>query len=139
MRKQRLPTVPAMDKEKAEFAQRLRAALADAGIEASASLLEKRFNSRYDGAPVSAQAISGWLSGRYLPKQDKIRVLAALVGIDPHVLQYGGKPRVGEGRPIWEAMSAPDRAMLDAFLALPPAQRKLVRDLVAALGEGKGN
>jgi hypothetical protein len=35
-------------------------------------------------------------------------------------------------------MSAPDRAMMDAFLALPPAQRKLVRELVAALGEGKG-
>jgi hypothetical protein len=97
----------------------------------------ERFNSRYDSAPVTAQAISGWLSGRYMPKQDKIRVLAAIVGVDPHVLQYGGKQRVGEGRPAWEAMTAPDRAMLDTFLALPPAQRKLVRELVAALGEGK--
>jgi len=126
-----------MDKEKADFARRLRAALHDAGIEASAAVLEKRFNSRYDGAPVTAQAISGWLSGRYLPKQDKIRVLAAIVGMDPHVLQYGGKARVGEGRPAWEAMTAPDRAMLDAFLALPLAQRKLVRELVAALGQAK--
>lgn len=124
-----------MDKEKTAFAARLRTALQDAGIEPSASVLEKRFNSRYDGTPVTAQAISGWLSGRYLPKQDKIRVLAALVGVDPHVLQYGGKQRVGEDRPAWEAMSTPDRAMIDAFLSLPPAQRKLVRELIAALSE----
>lgn len=124
-----------MDKEKAEFAGRLRAALKARGIEASAAVLEKRFNSRYSGAPVSAQAISGWLSGRYMPKQDKIRVLAAIVGVDPHLLQYGGgKSRVGEARADWvEGMSAQDRAMVDAFLSLPPSQRTLVRDLVAAL------
>lgn len=127
-----------MDKEKAEFAARLRAALKARGIEASASVLEKRFNSRYDGAPVSAQAISGWLSGRYMPKQDKIRVLAAIVGVDPHVLQYGGgKSRVGETRADWvEGMSAQDLAMVDAFLSLPRSQRNLVRDLVAALARG---
>lgn len=122
-----------MDKEKADFARRLRTALRDAGIEASATVLEKRFNSRYDGIPVTAQAISGWLSGRYLPRQDKIRVLAALVGMDPHVLQYGGKAQVGEGRLAWDAMTAPDRAMVDAFLSLPAPQRKVVRDLVAFL------
>lgn len=126
-----------MDKEKADFARRLRAALHEAGIEASASVLEKRFNSRYEGAPVTAQAISGWLSGRYLPKQDKIRVLAAIVGMDPHVLQYGGKPRVGEGKPIWEAIPAPDRAMVDAFLSLPAPKRKLVRELVAMLAAAR--
>jgi len=82
---------------------------------------------------VTAQAISGWLTGRYMPKQDKIRVLASIVGIDPHVLQYGGKARVGEGAPAWEALAAPDRAMVDAFLSLPAAQRKLVRELVAVL------
>ena len=122
-----------MDKEKADFARRLRAALHDAGIEASAAVLEKRFNSRYDGAPVTAQAISGWLSGRYMPKQDKLRVLAAIVGMDPHVLQYGGKVRVGDVRSAWEALTAQDRALLDAYLSLPAPQRRLVRELVAAL------
>lgn len=122
-----------MDKEKAEFAERLRIALADAGIEASASLLEKRFNQRYDGTPVTAQAISGWLSGRYMPKQDKLRVLAAIVGMDPHVLQYGGKPRTAEAHPAWDALSARDRAMMDAYISLPGSQQRLVRELVDAL------
>jgi hypothetical protein len=126
-----------MDKEKADFARRLRAALLDAGIEASASVLEKRFNQRYEGTPVSEQAIGQWLNGRVMPKQDKIRVLGALVGVDPHVLQYGGKPRVGEGRLAWDTLSAHDKAMFDAFLALAPAQRKLVRELVAMLAAAR--
>ena len=123
-----------MKDEKAEFAARLRAALQAANIEPSAAVVEKRFNSRYGGAPVTAQAISQWLNGKVIPRQDKIRVLAALVGVDPHVLQYGGRSRVGEGRAEWvEGMAAQDRAMIDAFLHLPPAQRKLVRELVAVL------
>lgn len=123
-----------MEKEKAGFAQRLRAALEAAGIEASASVVEKRFNSRYEGAPVTAQAISGWLSGRYMPKQDKIRVLAGIVGLDPHQLQYGGRSRIGEKKTDWsEAMGPRDRVMVDSYLSLPTDQRQLVRDLVKML------
>ena len=126
-----------MKDEKAEFSARLRAALKDAHIEASASVLEKRFNARYDGPSVTAQAISGWLNGKAIPKQDKVRVLAAIVGMEPHELQFGGKARVGEGRAQWhESLGPQERAMLDAFLSLPAAQRKLVRDLILALSRG---
>jgi transcriptional regulator with XRE-family HTH domain len=126
-----------MKDEKAEFAARLRAALKDAHVEASASVLEKRFNARYDGPSVTAQAISGWLNGKAMPKQDKIRVLAGIVGMEPHELQFGGKTRVGEGRAQWaDALGTQERAMLDAFLSLPAAQRKLVRDLILALSRG---
>ncbi|WP_159016588.1 transcriptional regulator [Cognatiluteimonas profundi] len=122
-----------MKDEKAEFAARLRTALKDAGIEASPAVIEKRFNSRYRGAPVTAQAISGWLNGKSMPKQDKIRVLAAIVGLEPHELQFGGKSRIGEGPAVWEAMSTQDRAVFEAFVGLPVAQRKLVRELIMAL------
>jgi hypothetical protein len=123
-----------MKDEKAEFSARLRAALKDAHIEASAAVLEKRFNARYDGPSVTAQAISGWLNGKAIPKQDKIRVLAAIVGLEPHELQFGGRARVGEGRAQWaEAMGPQERAMVDAYLSLPAPQRRLVRELVMAL------
>ena len=79
-----------MKDEKAEFSVRLRAALKAAGLDASAAVLERRFNSRYAGAAVTAQAISGWLNGKAIPRQDKIRVLAAIVGMGPYELQYGG-------------------------------------------------
>ena len=126
-----------MKDEKAEFSARLRAALKDARIEASASVLEKRFNSRYAGTPVTAQAISGWLNGKAIPRQDKLRVLAALVGLDAHVLQYGGggRQRISEAKGAWEGLNAAERAMVDAYIALAPSQRTLVRELVAALAE----
>src|SRR6218665_3911506 len=121
-----------MDKEKAAFARRLRQALDARGIEASAAVIEKRFNSRYDGAAVTAQAISGWLNGKSLPRQDKLRVLAAMVGMEPHELQFGGKAAVGEAKLDWsQSLGTPDRTMVDAYLSLPTTQRKLVRDLVA--------
>ncbi|KAF1697175.1 helix-turn-helix transcriptional regulator [Pseudoxanthomonas koreensis] len=129
-----------MDKEKAEFAARLRAALEAKGIEASAAVVEKRFNSRYDGAAVTAQAVSGWLNGKSIPKQDKLRVLAALVGLEPHELQFGGKHRVGDARAEWPAsLPAQDRVMMDAYLRLPVMQRKLVRELVAVLARAGGS
>ena len=123
-----------MDKEKAEFAARLRTALEARGIEASAAVGEKRFNSRYEGTAVTAQAVSGWLNGKSIPKQDKLRVLAAVVGMEPHELQFGARYRVEEARLPWPAtLAAPDRLMMDAYQRLPPVQRKLVRDLVSML------
>lgn len=124
-----------MDEEKAAFASRLRAALRAAGINPSAAELEKRFNSRYTGAAVTAQAISGWLTGRYLPKQDKLRVLAELARTDPHVLRYGGgRETVSEPRLIYPSGVGPrDRRVIDAYLALAPKRRELVGELVEAL------
>ena len=86
-----------MDKEKAAFAKRLRQALEARGIEASAAVIEKRFNSRYDGAAVTAQAISGWLYGKSIPTQDKLRVLAAIVGSLPRL----PAPEPSGPSPIW--------------------------------------
>lgn len=126
-----------MEDERAQFAGRLRAALRDAKIEASAAVLEKRFNSRYRGAPITAQAISGWLTGRHIPRQDKLQVLAELLGADPHFLQYGAiKGKVAEGRQNYPpSIAGAERRVIDAFLALPPKRRELVGELVAALQE----
>lgn len=73
-----------------------------------------------------------------MPELDKLRVLSDLFGVDMHVLQYGGPSKTGEARQEWAAgLAAQDRVMVDGYLALPAAQRKLVRELVAALvGDG---
>ena len=126
-----------MKDEKADFAKRLRAALKAADIEASAAVVEKRFNSRYEGAPVSPQVVSQWLNGRVMPRQDKIRTLAGMVGLDPKELQYGGPSKTGEGRAEWtNTLAQQDRVMIDGYLTLPAPQRKLVRELVTVLAEG---
>lgn len=105
-----------------------------AGHEPRPSVLFRQFNARYGGRSVSFQAVSRWLNGKSIPEQDKLQVLAGVLGVEPHVLRYGGKSKVGEGREAWpEAFGAPDRSMIDAYLTLPAAQRRLVRELVQAL------
>jgi hypothetical protein len=124
-----------MNDERQAFSQRLADGLRKAGYEPRPGVLHKLFNSRYRGVSVTFQSVSRWLGGRSIPEQDKIRVLAAIVGMDPHVLQYGDAARrVGEGRPVWPAgANAQDRSVFDAYLALPAPQRRLVRELIAAL------
>ena len=106
------------------------------GYDPKPGVLHKLFNSHYKGRSVAFSTASKWLRGLVLPEQDKLQVLATLFNMEPHVLRYGGKPRVGEGKLVWEVMAAPDRAMVDAYLGLPAAQRKLVRDLILALSRG---
>ena len=33
---------------------------------------------------------SRWLRGRALPEQDKLQVMADLLGVEPHALRFGG-------------------------------------------------
>lgn len=125
-----------MSDESKAFSVRLKDAMQAAGYEPRPSQLVAHFNSRYRGASVTFQSASRWLTGKSIPEQDKLQVLAQLYGVEPHVLRFGGK-RLGEGRASWsDAMNAQDRAMVDAFLHLPMPQRKLVRELVAALAAG---
>lgn len=125
-----------MKDEQARFSERLRAALRDAGIEPSAVALMKRFNSRYGGTSVTSQAVSGWLNGKSMPRQDKLRSLAELLDVDLHFLQTGeGKPRLlREGRAAWpESVTQVERAAIEAYLGLADGPRKLVGELIALL------
>ncbi len=108
-----------------------------AGYEPRPSVLFKQFNSSYAGRSVTFQSASRWLNGRSIPEQDKLQVLARLYGVSPQVLRFGEKPArtIADARAAWpEALTAADRGMIDAYLALPAERRKLVRDMVQALG-----
>lgn len=113
----------------AAFAARLREALQRAGIEARPVTLEKMLARR--GVVVTAQAISGWLSGRYMPRPRALQALADLTGMPPHQLQFGG---IREESAVWPLpLQAADRRVIEDFLALPAERRVLVGELIAAL------
>jgi transcriptional regulator with XRE-family HTH domain len=100
--------------------------------------LEKRFNARYTGAPVTPQAISGWLSGKYYPKPDKLRVLADLVGTDPQVLLFGdskGKQSAKDESALPHGISVREKQTISAYLALPPNLREIAADMIAVMTE----
>jgi len=121
--------------EKKEFAERLRAAMREAGYEARPNVLEQHFNERYWGRSVTYQGARRWLMGLSIPEQDKLRVLAQWLGVEPQTLRYGTPAQVTNTPPPWPEVTDPaDRAAISAFLALPADRRKPLRELIAQLG-----
>ena len=123
---------------KLELAQRLRAAMQSAGLEPRPGVLLNLFNAKYWGRSVSFQAVSRWLRGEAIPEQDKLLVLAEILRVEPEVLRFGVKVRhsVQEHRQRWtDGVGYQDRETFDAFLRLPPAQRKFVRDLILTFAQ----
>src|SRR5690606_21379980 len=113
-----------MKSEQAQFGERLREALRKAQMPESAAELA-RLVPQYGGTAVTTAAAHRW-----------IRALATLLRV-PLDWLYG----VGSGRKVkepkgqWQA-SAIDSHAVDAFFALDERRRKLVRELIALLGEG---
>lgn len=123
---------------KLEFAQRLRDAMVAAGLEPRPSVLLNVFNARYWGRSVSFQGASRWLRGEAIPAQDKLLVLAEILKVEPDELRFGRavRQRVQEQRKRWdEGVSYQEREVFDAFLTLPAAQRKVVREVILALAQ----
>lgn len=120
---------------KLEFAQRLRNGMVAAGLEPRPGVLLTVFNTRYWGRSVSFQAVSRWLKGEAIPEQDKLLVLAEVLNIEPEILRFGEGIRksLSERKQRWEEGAGYlERETFDAFLKLPAAQRKIVREVILA-------
>jgi len=124
--------------EKTEFSQRLREAMDRAGYAASPSVLEHEFNLRWHGRSISNQAAWGWLNSRAIPTQDKLLVLAEWLKVEPEVLRFGEavRHRLSEYHRRWdEGLNYVEREAIDAYLRLPAAQRKVVREVILAMAQ----
>lgn len=97
-----------MEKSKAEFARRLREAMAAAGYEAKPAVLEREFNQRYWGKAMTLHGVRRWLRGETLPAQDKLLTLAEWLGVEPQALRFGNEVAQGvrARRKRWERASA---------------------------------
>ena len=123
-----------MDK-KAEFGERLRAAITQAGHPLRPVMVERAFNTRYWGRPVTVQAVRRWLRGEAIPSQEKLLVLADWLKIAPHTLRFGEEigERIAKSKSEWnEAIGFQERETFEAFLQLPAPQRKIVREVILA-------
>ena len=65
-----------MENAKTQFADRLREAMTAAGYEPKPAVLEREFNTRYWGPPMTLHGVRRWLRGETLPSQEKLLVLA---------------------------------------------------------------
>jgi hypothetical protein len=114
------------------FAARLRHAMKEAGLKASATQLADAFNMRYWGDGITPHAARNWMIGASIPKQDKLKTLSDLLQISPHDLLFG--PQISS-LPLNEpeqnnAMGMGDTEMLRQFMKLTPDHKRMVRHWV---------
>lgn len=126
----------ALADEKQGFSRRLRDSLKRAQPAAEGpAAIAREFNLRYDGTPVTVQAVRKWVSGRALPSQDKIRALALWLEVSPQWLRYG-EGDTGATRAVRQdtaAYRADPGWVSKKYEALNDAHKKMIAELVIAL------
>ena len=130
-----------MKKLKVEFAERLRAALVRAGVPLRPTVIERAFNQRYWGKPITLHAARLWLRGETIPTHDRLLCLAEWLGVEPQTLRYGDEvPKaIRQRRKQWdEGVGYEEKEIFELFLKLPVPQRKLARELIVALAKANG-
>lgn len=123
------------------FADRLRHALEAVGVRASPTLVANEFNLRYWGRSITPHTARNWLLGQALPTQDKLVVLAEWLQVSPDELRFGKVSaglRLSEADTQFEKLDMADREMVARYLSLSTADRKTVREVVAAMAVAAG-
>ncbi|NQE48898.1 DNA-binding protein [Herbaspirillum rubrisubalbicans] len=127
-----------METANQKFAKRLRAAMEKSGYEPKPAVLEREFNLRYWGKPMTLHGVRRWLLGESMPKQDKLETLAEWLIVTPQHLRFGeeiGK-RIDKRRARWEeAIGYREREAFEAFINLPAPQRKIVKEVIFAFAQ----
>ena len=122
--------------ERDAFSQRLAKALKDAKVDvASPTIFAREFNRRYTGKPVSIHAARKWLMGESIPTQDKLRLLAAWLGVSAEWLRFGedgsaGKQLAQSERALY---NSPDIELISNINLLNAEHKQVVREVVLTL------
>lgn len=127
-----------MTDAKTDFARLLIAAMESAGYPAKPAVLEREFNLNHFGKPMTLQGVRRWLRGETIPPPDKLRTLARWLNIPPEQFSFGGElpKEIEQRRKEWEiAISYQEREVFEAFLALPPEQKRVVREVILAFAK----
>ena len=122
-----------MSDDKKLFADRLREAMQAAGYEPKPAVLEREFNTRFWGKPMTLHGVRRWLRGETLPTHEKLLVLAKWLAVTPQYLNYGDEiqQKVQDRRARWDSgIGYEDRDIFEAFLKLPIPQRRVIREII---------
>jgi hypothetical protein len=124
-----------MSKSSSQFAIRLSQAMERCGYPPRPSVLEREFNTRYWGKPMTMHGVRRWLKGETMPSNEKIMVLCEWLGEAPQDLGFGEgsnmkSAAVQPGNRWGESYGYQDRELMEAFQSLPVTQRRLVREVI---------
>ena len=124
--------------EAIKFSERLRESMLTSGYEFRPVVLEREFNQRYWGNPVSVQAVRRWINGEAIPAQDRLQVLAEWLNVDPHWLRFGEKlsGSVQKQRKRSDVKMTPqERETVEVFMSLTQEKRKIISEIIYALAK----
>lgn len=120
--------------EREAFSLRLARALKDAKVDVSSpTILAREFNRRYTGKPVSTHAVRKWLMGESIPAQDKLRLLAAWLGVSAEWLRFGegGNKHIAQSERAH--YNSPDIELIGNISQLNAEHKQVVREVVLTL------
>ena len=126
--------------EKILFAERLVQAMQAKGYEAKPSVLEREFNLRHSGKSITFAGVSKWLKGTAMPSADKLLTLAKWLDIPPEELAFDKdiKKAIAQREARWkEEIGYKDKDVVDAYLALSTAQKKIIRETIIEFSKVK--
>ena len=127
-----------MTSEKLLFAQRLIAAMQAQGYQPKPAILEREFNLRHFGEPVTLQGVRKWLIGTAIPSADKLLTLAKWLDVPPEELAFDKdlQKAIEQREARWqEEIGYKDKEIFDAFVQLPAPQKKVVREVIVAFAK----
>ena len=128
------------DDQKILFAKRLVIAMQAKGYQAKASVLEREFNVRHCGKPVTFAGVSKWLKGTAMPSADKLLTLSKWLDVPPEELAFDKdiKKAIEQREARWkEEIGYKDKDVVEAYLALPTAQKKIIRETIIEFSKVK--
>lgn len=112
------------------------------GYEPKPAVLEREFNTRHWGKPMSLHGVRRWLLGETMPDYRKLETLAKWLAVPVQELGFGSTAvhRVEERRARWDSgIGYQDRDIFEAFLKLPVPQRKLIREIILTFAKAHGD
>ena len=120
--------------ERESFSLRLQQTLRNAHYSPdSPTELARDFNIRFSGRPITVHAARKWLVGEAIPTQDKMRTLAAWLGVPVEWLRFGGDEQRPEAQPPAENFRSDDLKLVADLRLLNDHDRQIVRELVRIL------
>ncbi len=123
-----------ISQEREGFKLRLQQALRNAEYSAeSPTELAREFNARFEGSPVTVHAARKWLLGEAIPTQDKMRALAAWLGVAVEWLRFGGDVGIQVKSSPGVDFNAEDRKLAADVRLLSSQDQKIVREIIRML------
>lgn len=128
------------ESERQAFALRLADALTHSGRGLSPTRLATEFNAFFRGPKVHMHSCRKWLHAESIPTQEKLVVLARMLGVSAHWLRYGGSGQMA-AEPQADAdadtdlygISAHDLSLLALFQQLSARDKQLVQVLIQTM------